>query len=50
VQGARLLKKTGQPVAAVAAEIGVEEQLLGWWVHLVSAVTYFPRFDGLSVT
>jgi transposase len=25
--------KAGQPMAAVAAEIGVGEQLLGRWVH-----------------
>jgi transposase len=28
----RLVVDTGRPVAHVAAEIGVGEQLLGWWV------------------
>ena len=33
-QAARLVIETGRPVAHVAAEIGVGEQLLGRWVRL----------------
>jgi transposase len=33
-QAARLVIETGRPVAHVAAEIGVGEQVLGRWVHL----------------
>jgi transposase len=33
-QAARLVIETGRPVAYVAAEIGVGEQLLGRWVRL----------------
>ncbi|WP_435825843.1 IS3 family transposase [Mycolicibacterium austroafricanum] len=32
-QAARLVIETGRPIAHVAAEIGVGEQLLGRWVH-----------------
>jgi len=34
-QAARLVIETGRPVAHVAAEIGVGEQLLGRWVRQV---------------
>ena len=34
-QAARLVIETGRPVAHVAAEIGVGDQLLGRWVRLV---------------
>ncbi len=34
-QAARLVIETGRPVAHVAAEIGVGEQVLGRWVRLV---------------
>jgi transposase-like protein len=34
-QVARLVIETGRPVAHVAAEIGVGEQVLGRWVRLV---------------
>lgn len=33
-QAARLVMETGRPVAHVAVEIGVGEQLLGRWVRL----------------
>ncbi|CAN5189837.1 transposase [soil metagenome] len=33
-QAARLVIETGRPIAHVAAEIGVGEQLLGRWVRL----------------
>ena len=33
-QAARLVIETGRPVAHVAAEIGVGEQVLGRWVRL----------------
>ena len=33
-QAARLVIETGRPIARVAAEIGVGEQLLGRWVRL----------------
>jgi transposase len=33
-QAARLVIETGRPVAHVAADIGVSEQLLGRWVRL----------------
>jgi transposase-like protein len=33
-QAARLVIETGRPVAHVAAEVGVGEQLLGRWVRL----------------
>jgi transposase len=33
-QAARLVIETGRPVAHVAAEIGVGEQMLGRWVRL----------------
>jgi transposase len=36
-QAARLVIETGRPVAHVAAEIGVGEQLLGRWVRLARA-------------
>lgn len=32
-EAARLVIDTGRPIAAVAREIGVGEQLLGRWVH-----------------
>jgi transposase len=36
-QAARLVIETGRPVAHVAAEIGIGEQLLGRWVRLARA-------------
>jgi transposase len=33
-QAARLVIETGRPIAHVAAEVGVGEQLLGRWVRL----------------
>ena len=36
-QAARLVIETGRPVAHVAAEIGVGEQVLGRWVRLATA-------------
>ena len=36
-QAARLVIETGRPVAHVAAEIGVGEQVLGRWVRLANA-------------
>jgi transposase len=36
-QAVRLVVDTGRPVAHVAAEIGVGEQLLGRWLHHVGA-------------
>ena len=35
-QAARLVIETGRPVAHVAAEIGVGEQVLGRWVRLAT--------------
>ena len=37
-QAARLVIETGRPIAHVAAEIGVGEQLLGRWVRLAREV------------
>lgn len=36
-QAARLVIETGRPIAHVAAEIGVGEQLLGRWVRVAKA-------------
>ena len=36
-QAARLVIETGRPIAHVAAEIGVGEQLLGRWVRAAKA-------------
>ncbi|WP_298742135.1 transposase [uncultured Microbacterium sp.] len=38
-EAARLVIDTGRPVAVVASEIGVGEQLLGRWVHAERART-----------
>src|ERR1700722_8104809 len=38
-QAARLVMETGRPVARVAAEIGVGEQVLGRWVRLAKEAT-----------
>lgn len=38
-EAARLVIDTGRPVAVVAREIGVGEQLLGRWVHAERART-----------
>jgi transposase len=44
-QAARLVIETGRPVAHVAAEIGVGEQVLGRWV---GSPTGGPRNAGSS--
>ena len=41
-QAARLVIETGRPVAHVAAEIGVGEQLLGRWVRLAREAAEMP--------
>lgn len=47
-QAARLVIETGRPVAQVAAEIGVGEQVLGRWVDRASLQPTQPfhhRYD-----
>ena len=46
-QAARLVIETGRPVAHVAAEIGVGEQVLGRWVRL-AAQPMMPGILALS--